>query len=111
MDEEKPYAVAVFEDEELAIAIGRNGHNIKLASIVTGYTIDSVKRSDYESTDDQVSLSDIKGISKTQVENFSANDINTVSDFLKAEESILLSTKGIGQKSLEKINNLIRDRK
>ena len=111
MDEEKPYAVAVFEDEDLAIAIGRNGHNIKLASIVTGYTIDSVKRSDYESTDDQVSLSDIKGISKTQVENFSNNDINTVSDFLKAEEAILLSTKGIGQKSLEKINNLIKDRK
>ena len=111
MDEEKPYAVAVFEDEELAIAIGRNGHNIKLASIVTGYTIDSVKRSDYESSNNEgISLSDIKGISKTQAENFSKNSINTVSDFLKSDEETLLLTKGIGQKSLEKITNLIQDK-
>ena len=48
IDEDRPYVVAVFEDEELPIAIGRNGQNIRLASEVTGYTIDAVKKTDYE---------------------------------------------------------------
>ena len=108
MDEEKPYAVAVFEDEELAIAIGRNGHNIKLASQVTGYTIDAVKRSDYETSDKKnINLSEVDGLSKGQVTNFSDNDINTVAEFLNAEDSFLLEVKGIGEKSLTKIKNSI----
>jgi transcription termination/antitermination protein NusA len=115
MDEDRPYAVAVFEDEELAIAIGRNGHNIKLASKVTGYTIESVKRSDYEgknkeennTLNDASSLSDIDGITATQATNFSDNNINTVSDFISSSEEVLLSTKGIGKKSLEKISDLV----
>ena len=65
MDEEKPYAVAVFEDEELAIAIGRNGHNIKLASDVTGFTIDAVKKSEYVKENGSIiSLMDVPSISK-----------------------------------------------
>ena len=42
IDEERPYVMAVFEDEDLAIAIGRNGQNIKLSSKITGYTIGGV---------------------------------------------------------------------
>jgi len=96
MDEEKPYAVAVFEDDDLAVAIGRNGHNIKLASKVTGYTIDSVKRSDYEGTstnEDDVNLNtdidmnlntlliEVDGITKVQAKNFANNNITTIGEF------------------------------
>ena len=56
-------------------------------------------------------MGDVEGISKIQAENFSKNEINTISDFLKADDKTLLLTKGIGQKSLEKINNLIKYRK
>ena len=47
-------AIPLYErfKENLAIAIGKNGHNIKLASEVTGYTIDAVKKS----TDDFISF-------------------------------------------------------
>ena len=64
MDEEKPYAVAVFEDDDLAVAIGRNGHNIRLASEVTGHTIDAVKRSEHEpNSKNNIPLSEVKGLS------------------------------------------------
>ena len=110
MDEEKPYAVAVFEDDDLAIAIGRNGHNIKLASKVTEYTIDAVKRSDYEpKTKKDINLSEVNSLSVTQVSNFSDNDINTVSEFLDADDSIILNTKGVGAKSLIKIKESINN--
>ena len=47
IDEENLYALIVFDDEEISIAIGRNGQNIQLASDITGYTIDSIKLSEY----------------------------------------------------------------
>ena len=110
MDEERPYAVAVFEDDELAIAIGRNGHNIKLASQVTGYTIDAVKRSDYKaSTKTMIPLSEIKGISEAQILNFKEKDIISTADILDSEKEILLSVKGIGEKTVERIKKSIND--
>ncbi len=108
MDEEKPYAVAVFEDDELAIAIGKNGHNIKLASQVTGYTIDAVKRSDYKNENKSIiPLSEIDLISESQILNFKEKDIISVEDFLNTEDDILLTVKGIGAKTLEKIKDSI----
>ncbi len=108
MDEERPYAVAVFEDDELAIAIGKNGHNIKLASQVTGYTIDAVKRSDYKTSNKKVvPLSDIKGISESQILNLKEKNIISANDFLEAEKELLLSVKGLGEKTVEKLINSI----
>ena len=102
LDEDRPYAVAVFEDEELSIAIGNGGQNIVLASAVSGYTIDAVKKSDYE-TKESVYLDEIQGITKAQVELLSSNNINTTDEFLEADESFILSLKGFGEKTIEKI--------
>ena len=68
IDEDRPYVVAVFEDEELPIAIGRNGQNIRLASEVTGYTIDAVKKSDYEGEKVEIYLDELDGVSTSQME-------------------------------------------
>ena len=104
----KTIGIAVFEDEELPIAIGRNGHNIKLSSDVTGYTIDAVKRSDYEGTQKEVIyLDEVSGISSTQLESLASLDIHTGEDFLNCERKDLLSLKGIGEKTIDKIYALI----
>ena len=111
IDEERPYVVAVFEDEELPIAIGRNGQNIKLASDVTGYTIDAVKKTDYEGiTTEVVYLDELSGITATQLETLSKNEIHTGDDFLDAEKSMLLGLKGFGEKTIEKISAIIEDK-
>ena len=103
IDEDRPYAVAVFEDEELALAIGRGGQNITLASSVCGYRIDAVKKSDYESKEDSTYLDEVKGISQKQASVLSDNNIKTAEDFLSAEDEFLLSLKGFGLKTIEKI--------
>ncbi len=108
IDEEKPYAVAIFEDDELAIAIGANGQNIKLASDVTDYTIDVIKKSEYE-TNQEVNLSDIESLSVKHVKMFKDNDIITSKDFLTADRENLLSIKGLGEKTLDKIENNIKE--
>ena len=110
MDEEKPYAVAVFEDDELAIAIGRNGHNIKLATQVTGYTIDAVRRSDYEAKNRvAISLSEVSTLTESQVDNFNNEEIFTTSDFFDTDKEALLKVKGIGEKTIVKIEKTIND--
>ena len=107
MDEEKPYAMAIFEDDELAIAIGSNGQNIKLASDVTGYTIDVIKKSDYEGNQ-EVKLLDIAGLTEKHLNLFKENKITTSKDFLKTDREKLLSFKGLGEKTLEKIETIIK---
>ena len=108
MDEEKPYAVAIFEDDDIAIAIGSNGQNIKLATDVTGYTIDVIKKSEYEANQ-EVSLTDIDGLTPKILKLLKENNINTSKDFLTSEKDELLKMKGFGEKTLEKTTEIIRE--
>jgi len=110
IDEDRPYVVAVFEDEELPIAIGRNGQNIRLASEVTGYTIDAVKKSDYEGEKTEIYLDEIDGISPAQLEELTKLNLTTGNDFLDADRKSLLSINGFGEKTIDKIAQNILDK-
>ena len=56
-----------------------------------------------------IPLSEIKGISGAQILNFKEKDIISATDFLESDKEILLSVKGIGEKTIEKITNSIND--
>ena len=110
IDEEKPYVVAVFEDEELPIAIGRNGQNIRLASSVTGYTIDAVKKTEYEGVQDEsLYLDEIEGIAKKYIEVLAKSEIYTSEEFLSTERADILTLKGFGEKTVDKITGIIME--
>ena len=100
--------VAVFEDEELPIAIGRNGQNIKLASSVTEYTIDAVKKSEYEGGQEEaLYLDEIEGIAKNHIEVLAKSEIYTSEDFLSTTKADILTLKGFGEKTVDKITAII----
>ena len=108
IDEEKKYVVAVFNDEDLPIAIGKNGQNIKLSSEVTGYKIDAVKESEYNNAEKEKSnLSELDGINQKHLSALNDLGIVTCNDFLDADRKTLISIKGLGEKTLEKITNLV----
>lgn len=106
--EDRPYIMAVFSDEELPTAIGRNGQNIKLASKVTGYTIDAVKQSEYEGPKVRtIYLDELAGLSINQVEVLARADVHTASEFLESTADDILALKGFGPKTYEKVHTLI----
>ncbi|MCH8327390.1 MAG: transcription termination factor NusA [Candidatus Marinimicrobia bacterium] len=106
--EGRPYVMAVFSDEELPTAIGRGGQNIRLASEVTGYTIDAVKQSDYEAPKKlTVYLDEVPGISKGQVEALAMIDIHTAVDMDDLADEDLVALKGFGPKTVEKVRRAV----
>jgi len=110
IDEERRTVLAVFDDDEIATAIGSSGININLAGRVTGYEIDAIRQSEYNRFEgDDIYIEDIKGISSAQIHALSDADIETAADFLNADAGDLLEIKGIGEKTFEKIEKLISD--
>ena len=115
LDENRPYAVIVFEDDELPIAIGRNGQNIQLASDVTGYEIHAISKSEYDgddtASDGEITLeskiSSIDKITEKMRDALLSEDIKTVSDFLDNKDKIL-GIKGFGEKTYTKIADLFK---
>ena len=115
LDENRPYAVIVFEDEELPIAIGRNGQNIQLASDVTGYEIHAISKSEYDGDDTagdgeitlESKISSIDKITEKMRDALLSDDIKTVSDFLDNKDKIL-GIKGFGEKTYTKIADLFK---
>jgi len=102
IDEERPYVMAVFEDEDLAIAIGRNGQNIKLSSKITGYTIDAVKKSE-SAANEKIDIDSIDMLTTKQKKLLIDNDILTTSDYFALSREEVLDIKGMGPTTVEKI--------
>ena len=105
IDDENKHCEAIFDDDELNFAIGRNGMNINLASRITEYRIDAYGRNDYErkQADQNTDLIEIPGISATAAKNLATVDVHTISDLTESDESDLLNAKGVSESLLEKI--------
>ena len=110
IDEEKEYCIAIFEDENLDSAIGRNGMNINLASKVVGYRIDAygVKQYNRLQNDQNTSLADIDGIEDKLSKSLANSGIATVSDLMDADEESLVDLKGITSEKLDKVYSMVQ---
>jgi len=108
IDEEKRSALAIFADDEISVAIGKMGQNIRLASEVTGYSIDAIKKSDYELTESEtIYLEDIDGITEHNWKLLYSYGIETTEEYLSTPREEMLSIKGLGAKTLDKIEPII----
>ena len=110
IDEEKEYCIAIFEDENLDSAIGRNGMNINLASKVVGYRIDAygIKQYNRLQNDQNTSLADIDGIEDKLSKSLANSGIKTVSDLMDADEESLVDLKGVTSEKLDKVYSMVQ---
>ena len=110
IDEEKEYCIAIFEDENLDSAIGRNGMNINLASKVVGYRIDAYGVNQYKRLQDDQNtlLVDIDGISDKLSKSLAKSGIKTVNDLMDADEESLVDVKGITSENLDNVYSMVQ---
>lgn len=91
------YAEIIVEDDQLSLAIGKKGQNVRLASKLLGW------RLDVRSKSQRIPLASIEGVGEKTEGLLKEAGINTVKDLVKAKVEDLTKIPGIGEKTAEKM--------
>ncbi len=84
-------------EDQLSLAIGKKGQNVRLASKLVGWTLD------IRSTSQKIPLASLKGVGEKMEGILKAAGITSVKDLLKANPEDLAKIEGIGLKTAEKL--------
>lgn len=107
-DETKRMKVVVTEDQ-LSLAIGKNGQNARLAAKLTGWEIDLVSEEDFAASrgetrrSDLISVEELESLGKKTTDNLIQAGFESVQDIVKASIEDLMSVPGIGDVTAQKI--------
>jgi len=99
---------AVVEDEQLSLAIGKNGLNAELASKLTGLSVDIISNAEFvqreaEKHKEAGLLIELKGIGDKMVYNLNTFGINSIRDLSNTDSDFLNQIPGIGSKTANKL--------
>src|SRR3989338_8392060 len=97
LNREKKVAEIFVAEDQLSLAIGKKGQNVRLASKLTGWTLD------IKSTSQKVPIGSLKGVGAKTEALLRAANITSVKDLLKTTPEALTKIDGIGPKTAEKI--------
>ncbi len=105
LDKENNKAEVVAEDDQLSLAIGKRGQNVRLASRLTGWDIDIRGKSDEpkskEKTEDDILK--IAGVGATLAESLKKSGYDSISKIASLTMEELTKVPGAGKKTAEKI--------
>ncbi len=106
LDEENRRASVFLEPEEVSLAIGKGGVNIKLAGQLTGYEIDVYRN--VESDDEDVNLDEfIDEIDTWVIDTLKAVGCDTAKDVLSFEKSDLLKRTDLEEETIDDVFNIL----
>jgi len=93
--------VAVVPDDHLSLAIGRNGHNVRLAGNLVERRIDLKTQSQWEEENRwqnmlRVDVSELPGVTGKLAERLSRAGFDSAQMLLDAKEEDLLEVQGVG---------------
>jgi N utilization substance protein A len=96
-------AVLVVRDDQLSLAIGKGGLNVRLAGQLTGVDIDIVSEKDLLEDQEQVRdmLLEIPGVGEQLADMMMENEIFTYDDIIEGGVEALTNLEGIGPKKAE----------
>jgi len=104
IDKEKKAAQVIVADDQLSLAIGKRGQNVRLACKLTGWDI-NIKSSakPKEEKKEKSEMAKLSGVGeKTQLALTEAG-FKTITEIAKAKSADLSGVKGIGKKKAEKL--------
>jgi N utilization substance protein A len=96
-------ANVIVSEEQVPLAIGSNGQNIRLASMLTGFSLTLIK----EGIED-IEISEFnEEIGNEIINKLIDNDIKTAREFLDAEPSKLLNIDGLNKEFIKEIRQIL----
>ncbi len=91
-------------ENQLSLAIGKAGQNVRLAAKLTGWKIDVVGATlTTEGLKEGKSLEDLEGVGEKTAESLRNAGFNTPEDLLNSTVDDLTKVEGVGEKTAEKI--------
>ncbi|MDP8292720.1 MAG: transcription termination factor NusA [Candidatus Orphnella occulta] len=114
IDSDQKKAEVIVEDDQLSLAIGRHGQNVKLASKLVGFEIDIRSNSDADDKkkakeESELSISDLPGVGAKAEGLLNKAGFKEIEDIANAKLEDLIDIKGIGKKTAEKILESAKD--
>ncbi|WP_353265081.1 transcription termination factor NusA [Gemmatimonas sp.] len=113
---------AVVDEDQLSLAIGRNGQNVRLASELTGWKIDLYSSREWlekggenplfaplpeDEVEADIPLTEIEGLETATVAVLSEAGYNTLNDILDLDRDDLLRLPGIAPEEADRIMSII----
>lgn len=105
-DEEHNRVIVVIPDEQMSMAIGRRGQNIKLASQLVGVDLEPIKESEFYE-EEELALEEVDGLTPSIIEKLKAAGYTNAEQILDAGKEKLLEVHGIGESTADKILDLL----
>jgi N utilization substance protein A len=96
LNKEKKRALVIVSKDQLSLAIGKGGQNVRLASRLTGWELDV--RSREEIQQEMEELNKLKGAGKQSVANLIKGGFQNLRSIAEADPKDLAEIKGIGKK-------------
>ena len=130
MDAEKRQALAIVEESQFSLAIGRQGQNVRLANRLCDWNIDvkTIEQAqdidfssvttvatarnlfnDEEEYDEITTVAELPGVDAEVAALLKANGIEQIQDFVDAYENNSIHIENVTKEQLDAINNLIND--
>ncbi len=104
VDEEEESLEVVCPDDQLTLAIGRKGQNVKLAAKLLGWKIDIFTESRYsEINAASKGMDQIAAVAEISVSNFTNAGFETLESIVNASEEELLEVKGLTESKIAEI--------
>jgi N utilization substance protein A len=111
IDDEEHNMEVIFPDDQLSLAIGKKGQNVRLAARLTGWRIDirGESEADEETRRARSSLGAIPGVNDMVAELLYQDGFKSAEELAEAELETILDVEGIGPEKAEAIYKSSRE--
>ena len=109
VNEAERKAEVYLQPEEVSLAIGRGGMNIKLASMLTEYTIDVFREINEADADEDIYLYEFSDeIDQWVIDAIKGIGLDTAKQVLNAPRNLLIEKEDLEEETVDNVINVLR---